>query len=143
MFALRRNVRRNAPKAFCGNISGVRSRPKSTRRFEIATVQKDKAESLIGFAVKAGHVLYGIDTVEAARKKLYLIVLCDTVAENTRKKALSVAAAKHVPVIVSRNELQYTVGRKNCKVLAVTDRQMAEAIVTLHGENYHIISEVK
>lgn len=107
-------------------------------------VQKDKVDSLLGFAVKAGKLLYGSDTLETARKAVYLIVLCGTTAENTRKKVLELAAKKNIPVLEAQNALQDTVTRCNCKVIAVTDRQMANAMQEYAGQNYRLIrSEVK
>lgn len=105
---------------------------------------KDKVETLLGFAVKAGKVFYGSDTLETVRSKYYIIVLCNTASDNTKKRVLSVAKKKRLPVIVTEKELQYTVGKPNCKVLAVADKQMAEAILGFAGENYRLIrSEVE
>lgn len=107
-------------------------------------VQKDKVDSLLGFAVKAGKLLYGSDTLETTRKTIYLAVLCATTAENTRKKVLALAAKKNIPVLEAQNALEDTVTRRNCKVIAVTDRQMADAMQAYAGQNYRLIrSEVK
>lgn len=103
-------------------------------------MKKDKVESLLGFAVKAGKIIYGSDKILAAKTKYYLIFLCDTAAENTRKRVLSVAEDKSVPVISPKTELQYLVARTNCKALAITDMQMAEAMVNMLGENYRLIN---
>lgn len=105
---------------------------------------KDKVESLLGFAVKAGKIIYGSDKISAAKTKYYIIFLCDTAAENTKKHVLAVAKDKSVPVITPDTQLQDLVYRKNCKALAVTDRQMAEAMLGMLGDNYHLINaEVK
>lgn len=101
-------------------------------------------DALIGFAVKAGKVLYGADTIETAKKPIYLIILCNTAAENTRKKVLRLAETKKIPVAESLGELQHAVARANCKAIAVTDRQMASAMRGFLGQNYRsICSEVK
>lgn len=108
------------------------------------TVQKDKVDSLIGFAVKAGKLLYGADTLETTNRPMYLIIQCSTVAENTRKKVCQLAREKNIPLLQAKNELQYAVSRKNCKVIAVTDKQMASAMCGFCGQNYTLISsEVK
>lgn len=107
-------------------------------------MQKDKVESLLGFAVKAGKIIYGSDKILAVKTKYYLIFLCNTTAENTRNRVLAVAKDKSVPVISPKTELQNLVYRKNCKALAITDKQMSEAILNMLGENYHLINaEVK
>lgn len=105
---------------------------------------RDKIESLIGFAVKAGKTVYGADAIESTKTRYYLIFLCNTASDNTKNKVISIAQNKHVKVIVTEKELQYAVNRKNCKVLAITDKQMSEAMLKSLGENYRLISaEVK
>ncbi|MCI8459272.1 MAG: hypothetical protein HFE46_06370 [Clostridia bacterium] len=107
-------------------------------------MQKDKVDSLLGFAVKAGQLVFGADTLDTAKAKIYLIVMCSTTAENTKKKVWQTAEKKNIPLMQSENELQYAVSRKNCKVVAVTDKQMASAIIERCGQNYTLIrSEVK
>lgn len=106
-------------------------------------MQKDKIDSLLGFAVKAGKLLYGCDTLETVHKPVYLIFICSTLADNTRKRVLAVAARKNIPVVQSVHALQDAVGRLNCKVAAVTDKQMAMAMRGFAGQNYVLIrSEV-
>ena len=105
---------------------------------------RDKIDSLIGFAIKAGKVIYGGDTFESSRKRCYLIVMCRTTADNTQKKVLYTASEKNIPVIFSEKPLQDAVGRNNCKVIAVTDKQMAQAMIKHTNENYRLYSsEVK
>ena len=106
-------------------------------------MQKDKIDSLLGFAVKAGKLLYGCDTLESVRKPVYLIIVCQTLADNTRKRVLAVAERKNIPVAQSTNALENAVGRQNCKVISVTDKQMAKAMRGYMGQNYSLIrSEV-
>ena len=107
-------------------------------------MQRDKIESLLGFAVKAGKIIYGSDNIEVVKRRYFLVIICNTLAENSRKKVLKAASDKKVPVILSANELQYTVNRRNCKAVAITDRQMSEAMLKMTNENYRLISsEVK
>lgn len=103
-------------------------------------MKRSKIDSLLGFAVKAGKILYGIDTLETTKLRYYLILLCHSTAENTRKKVIHIAELRHVPIVVSESNLQYAVGRKNCKVLAITDRQMSDAMCKYLEEGYHLFS---
>lgn len=107
-------------------------------------MQKSKIESLLGFAVKAGKVLYGSDSLSSPKARYYVICMCRTTAPNTQKKVAATAQLRSVPILVAEKELQYTVGRKNCKVLAITDKQMSEAMLKGTDEEYHLFhSEVK
>ena len=126
------------------NIWDAKFRRKYTRRYVRLTVIRNKVDSLLGFAVKAGKAIYGADTLESSKKRYRIIFLCNTATENTKKKVLAVAEKKRVPVVLSDNMLENAVGRKNCKVVAVLDKQMSEAMLLRLGENYRLIgSEVK
>ena len=46
--------------------------------------KKSKVETFIGFSVKARALVYGSDAVNRL-KKAYLILLCESAAENTKK----------------------------------------------------------
>lgn len=107
-------------------------------------MEKDKIESLLGFAVKAGKVLYGADNLQTTRTRVHAIFLCKTASDNTKQKVRESANGKHIPVIVAEKELQYVVSRMNCKVLGITDKQMAQAMLARLNESYHTDgSEVK
>ncbi len=99
---------------------------------------------MLGFAVKAGKVIYGSDSLEDSRKTYYVICMCGSASDNAKKRISRLSEKKHIPVIVSEKELQYAVGRLNCKVIGVTDKQMAQAMLNNLSDNYHLnYSEVK
>lgn len=105
-------------------------------------MQKDKVESILGFAIKAGKVLFGADSIERYHKKKHLILMCNTVSENTREKLLRTNPG--VPAIISRTaKVEDLTHRVNCKVVAVTDKQMAQAIITNKNGSYQFVTEVK
>ena len=47
---------------------------------------KSKAESYIGFCIKAGKLTCGFNAIEEQKKDIYLLLLCDTASENAKKK---------------------------------------------------------
>ena len=101
-------------------------------------VQKDKIETLTGFAVKAGKLVYGSDNIVKGRKK-QLVMMCGTAAENTQKAVKSFCKESETDLIITQKPLEEIVYRKNCKVIAFTDKQMAEAIKENINENYTLI----
>ncbi len=105
---------------------------------------KERIESLLGFAVKAGKVIYGIDGIESSKARVYLVFMCKTVSQNTADKLKALAERKQIPVLLCEKPLEDAVSRKNCKVLGVCDRQMAQAMLEFQTETYHTQnSEVK
>lgn len=106
--------------------------------------KNEKIESLLGFAVKAGKVVYGIDSIESAKTRVYLAFMCKSVSENTAEKLVALAQRKLIPVLLCEKPLEDVVFRKNCKVLGVCDRQMAQAMLKFQTVTYHTQnSEVK
>ena len=80
----------------------------------------DKIETYIGFSVKKGSVVFGLDCLTRYRKKLYLVVV-------TKANAKQYAEQRNVPfAVVSDYEILL---KRNCKVLGICDKSLADAIV--------------
>lgn len=95
---------------------------------------KNKIETLLGFAVKARKIIYGWDNIEK-RRGIHLII-CDTnLSENTLKKIIRDSNEK-TPVIISHNSLENIIYKQGVKVIAVTDKQMSEAIIKNMTDEY-------
>ena len=60
----------------------------------------DKIETYIGFSVKKGSVVFGLDCLTRYRKKLYLVVVTQSVAEKTKANAKQYAEQRNVPFAV-------------------------------------------
>ena len=87
----------------------------------------DKIETYIGFSVKKGSVVFGLDCLTRYRKKLYLVVVTQSVAEKTKANAKQYAEQRNVPfAVVSDYEILL---KRNCKVLGSCDKSLADAIV--------------
>lgn len=85
-----------------------------------------KISAYIGFSVKKGSVVFGLDTVETYKKKVHLILCSDKLAENSLKRAV-VEGQKRNCTVATVDGLEETL-KRNCKVLAICDKQLAEAI---------------
>lgn len=86
----------------------------------------DKFCSMIGFAKRAGKIIYGYDTLVSARRvKLYAV---STTASDKLKSNMKLLADKSSRPLVTANELENIVGN-NCKALGITDENMAKAML--------------
>lgn len=101
-------------------------------------MKKDKIETLLGFALRAGKIKFGADSTDAG-KRAYVTVVCGTLSPGTLDKVLKNCGEKAVPVLQTDKPLQDIVHRNNCKVVSVTDRQMAEAVLNEISENYRLL----
>ena len=85
-----------------------------------------KISAYIGFSVRKGSVVFGLDTIETYRKKVHLILCSDQLAENSYKRAVLEGQKRNCSVKIVEG-LEETL-KRNCKVLAICDKQLADAI---------------
>ncbi len=88
--------------------------------------QSDKFTAILGFAKRAGKVIYGYDTLKKARgAKIYAV--SSTASENLTDSMKKLALSNGLPLIVCE-DLEQTAGA-NCKALGITDPGMAKGIL--------------
>ncbi len=100
----------------------------------------DKVATLIGFAVKANKLIYGLDELEEGKRKRYLIVFCNSLSERGKAEVKELALKNKVPAIETLTvKLEDIVHKKNCKVIGVANKQMSEAIIKYITDDYSLI----
>ena len=100
----------------------------------------NKVSTIIGFAVKANKLIYGMDELDSGKRKRYLIIFCGSLSERARKDLNAIAIRDHVPLIeVKTRKLEDIVNKKNCKVIGVANKQMSEAIIKYITDDYSLI----
>lgn len=87
-----------------------------------------KIDSYIGFAIKSRKVVYGLDSLEIYKKKVHLVLYTDDLAEKSLKKAVQIAETKNCPAL-QYNEFTKLLNKDNCKILAITNKELADAII--------------
>ena len=95
---------------------------------------KEKIESYLGFAKKAGKLLTGTDTClrQIDKKKIKLLIVASDSAENTLKKVIVKAENSKVPyeVFSTKEELSRITGEKLSGVFGITDDNFAACILS-------------
>lgn len=86
----------------------------------------DKFAAMIGFATRAGKIVYGLDGLKAA-KNVRVLAVSDTASSNLKDGIISLGQKRKLPVIFAES-LETVVG-KNIKALGVTDENMAQAMI--------------
>ena len=88
-----------------------------------------KAQTFIGFAIKARKCKIGLNAV-LTLKKANLIIVCKTASDNTKKQADKFAVKFHCPIIqtVSKS-LEELTFKDNAKVMAIADQALASAVL--------------
>ena len=98
---------------------------------------RSKAESYIGFCLKAGKLTCGFNAIETLKKSVFLLLLCDTVSENGKKSAEKLRRKFGCEMLLVCNRtLGEVTGRPGCKLAAVRDQNLAKAILSVEDENF-------
>ncbi len=91
--------------------------------------KRTKTETFIGFAMRTGKYKIGLNAA-ATLKKAYLVLVCETASENTVKDAEKLAKRFGCTLLQSNGKrLEEFTHRENSKVMAVSDKGLASAIV--------------
>ena len=97
----------------------------------------DKFFNFLGLAKRAGNIVEGYSRCDEQRNKKDLIIISDDASNSTRKKFKNHCTAKNIELIedFSKEELGFAIGREEVKILAITDKNMAEKLMFLYREN--------
>lgn len=86
-----------------------------------------KIETYIGFAIKKGSVVFGVDNIKYYRKKMYLLLYVESLSQNSLD--VLKLTSERVGCPLSQIQDYETLQRKNCKALAICDKSLANAIL--------------
>lgn len=102
-------------------------------------MQKSKALSYLGFAKKSGNLRTGVNAVSTL-KSVNLLIVCKTASLNTVKDAEKLSVKFGCPLLITKIPAEEISGKENCKLLAVTESNLAKAILENTDDNFIIKS---
>lgn len=88
---------------------------------------RSKTETYLGFCLRAGKITLGVNAVSTVKKGVYLLLADETVAKNSKKEILKLKEIFHCPLLLTAR-LETLVKKENCKLAAIRDRSLADAI---------------
>ncbi len=86
-----------------------------------------KIETYIGFAIKKGAAVFGVDNIVRYRKKMYLLVVTESISERSLVAMEECAQAKGLPIATVQD--YPLLAQRNCKALAICDKSLADAVL--------------
>jgi len=90
---------------------------------------RSRAETFIGFAMRTGKYKIGMNA-SATLKRAYLMIVCKSASENTKKDAQKLAGKFNCPLIETVTKtLEEIVKRENAKVMAIGDKALSKVIL--------------
>ncbi len=101
--------------------------------------QNSKVNTYIGFSIKSGKIVYGYENVILSKKRTYLVLCDQSLAENSLKKVTRFVAEKGIQMLLIDNLSEYF-GGKAIKCVGIGDEHLASAIAnelnnTVGGSN--------
>ncbi|MGN0796941.1 MAG: hypothetical protein ACI4M5_01910 [Christensenellales bacterium] len=92
----------------------------------------DKISCYVGFAVKSGKIIWGLDMLKKSKKPPRIIIIDGSIGSNSAKEAEYYAAKNDVDVLhLPSQSLGIMLKRNNVKLIAVTDDNLAKAILKI------------
>lgn len=93
----------------------------------------NKIEAYLGFALRAGKLVLGLNSIETIKKGVYCLLLDEGAAKNSHKEARKLKEKFDCPLLIIR-DLGALMKREGCKLAAVKDSSLAEAILREAGD---------
>ena len=88
----------------------------------------NKIKTYIGFSIRSGQVVYGLDNIMVCKKKIKLVVVSNSISENSLDKVKNVCEKKNLDMLLLSDSLENITKRNNCKVLGILNDELAKAI---------------
>ncbi len=101
----------------------------------MTTTAQRRIKTYIGFAIKSRNIVYGADMTLMGKKRQYLILFADSINRTSKSRLLSYCESKNIPILTLEEKImEEYVNKINCKCVAITDKNLAEAIINAIGE---------
>lgn len=98
--------------------------------------QRSKAETFIGFLMRSKKYRVGMNAIKTL-KKAFLLIVCFSASDNTKEEARKTATKLHAKVVFTKEKtLAEFTHRENAKVMAVLDKDLANAIICQSEKEY-------
>lgn len=97
-----------------------------------------KVETYLGFCLRARKITLGTGSIDTLKSGVSLIVVCSTASDNAFKLAQKYAARHACPLVICKCGLENVLHREGCKMAAVRDERLAEAILKNLDGDYEL-----
>ncbi len=99
---------------------------------------QSKVRTYIGFCIKARKITLGSNAIATLRGGVYLLILDSAAAKNSLRYALKYRRKFSCPLLVCKENFEEVVNKQNCKLAAIRDASLAEAILNSGDINYEL-----
>ena len=102
---------------------------------------QNKVFSYIGFCKRARKITLGSSAIGTLKSGVYLLLLDKTAANNTIRYALKFKRKFNCPLLVCGDDFEELIGKPQCRLAAIRDKNLAEAIMNCKASGYELYIE--
>ena len=90
----------------------------------------EKVSAYLGFCLRAGKVIFGVDDIEGYKKKIYLVIADGSLEDNSLKRLLAASKRLSSPLLTTKEGLLgELLHRPTVKAIAIKDYNLSAAIL--------------
>ncbi len=102
---------------------------------------QSKVHSYIGFCKRARKITLGSSAIGTLRGGVYLLLLDKNAAKNSLRYALKYKKRFDCPLLVCGDDFEELVGKADCRLAAIQDKNLADAILNSEESGYVLYTE--
>lgn len=99
---------------------------------------QSKVGSYIGFCKKAGKITLGSNAINTLKSGVYLLIMDGNSAKNSLRYAIKFKNKFSCPLLVCKENFEQLTGKPLCRLVAIRDKSLAEAILNSGDTNYEL-----
>lgn len=93
-------------------------------------METSKPLTFIGFAIKARKVRSGVNAIETLKGGVKVLILCATASKNTVDEVVKISKKLSAPIVISKTyKVEDIIKKPNCKLLAIQDESLGNAVL--------------
>ena len=93
-------------------------------------MEKNKIETYLGFCIRAGKIIFGVEMIERQKKGVKLLMADGAIGKNSFKPTVQAHEKFGCPLLITaEGQLGALLHRPAVKAIAITDEHLAAAIV--------------
>ena len=102
---------------------------------------QSKVQSYVGFCKRARKITLGSSAVGTLKGGVYLLLFDGHAAKNSLRYALKYKRKFNCPLLVCGENFEELVGKQNCRLAAIQDKNLADAILNSGEPGYELYTE--
>ncbi len=102
---------------------------------------QSKVRTYIGFCKRAHKIILGSSAIGIQKGGIYLLLLDKNAAKNSLRYALKFKRKFNCPLLVCGDDFEELVGKPCCRLAAIQDKNLADAILNSGESGYELYTE--